>query len=120
MFVSELRRPAVRGHTYHQILIVEETMPSRWEYIASKYNDVYYLQEKITSKNIMQKINPTNAFALILLASRNEVTKVDEEFVSSTTLFSYLKLDSVLPAEVFFTVELTSASNIAGWLSMSA
>lgn len=114
MFVSELRRPVIRGHLYRQILIVAEKVPTRWNYITKKFNDVYLLLGKITQRDTLQKLNAHSAYALTLLASRDDVTKVDEEFISSETLFSYLKLDPFIPSDVFFSVELTSSSNIGG------
>jgi hypothetical protein len=39
---------------------------------------------------------------------------VEEENVDSGTLFSYLKLEQYIPRHVFFSVELTCSSNMAG------
>ena len=44
VFLSELRRPAVIGFSYHPILIVADEPPAQWEQMKSMYNDVYFLR----------------------------------------------------------------------------
>jgi len=112
MFVSELRRPAVKGDTYHPILIVDESIPSQWPYIKEKFNDVYFLKGKLSKSSTLHRVNIKNAFSLTLLAARNEVSKVDDQANNSSTLFNYLKLEAHLPKSVFVSVELTSSSNM--------
>ena len=51
-------------------------MPSMWANIVSRYNDVYLIRGQLTRKAIFTKINIQKAYALILLAGRNELTKV--------------------------------------------
>ena len=113
MFISELRRPAVRGDTYHPILIIADNQPSKWDYIRHKYNDIYFMIGHITKMDTFSKINIDEAFSLILLASRNDVMEIDDENINASTLFTYLKLESHIPKDVFFTVELNSSSNMA-------
>lgn len=59
------------------------------------------------------RTNVREAFSVVLLANRDSVTKVEEENLDADTLFAYLKLEKYIPRNVFFTVELTCASNIA-------
>ena len=113
MFVAELRRPAVQGLSYHPIVVVSEQEPAAWRSIESKYNDVYWIKGNLVKLTVFKTINIAKSFALILLARREEIVKVDEEHIDSTTLFAYLKLESFIPKDVFFTVELNSPSNMA-------
>lgn len=113
MFISELRRPAVKGNTYHPILIVSANIPKTWANIVNRYNDVYLIRGHLTRKAVFTKINIENAYALILLAGRNELTKVEDESLDAATLFSYLKLEQYIPENVFCSVELNSATNMA-------
>ena len=113
LFLSELRRPAVKGNSYHPIVLLSMSIPSKWESICSKYNDVYLLIGSLTRSAVFNKINIEKAFAVILLASRDGITKVEEENIDSGTLFVYLKLEQYIPRHVFFSVELTCSSNMA-------
>lgn len=113
MFISELRRPAVRGETYHPILIVATTKPSRWEAIAERFNDVYFLQGSITKTSIFAKANTERAFSVTLMSTRDSMTKVEDENIDASTLFTYLKLEQYIPRNVFFGVELTCSANMA-------
>lgn len=113
LFLSELRRPAVKGNSYHPIVIVALSIPPKWENICAKYNDVYLLVGSLTRSAIFNKTNIEEAFAVILLASRDNITKVEEENIDSGTLFAYLKLEQYIPRHVFFSVELTCSSNMA-------
>lgn len=114
MFVAELRRPIVRGESYHPIIIVSPEEPHYWKSIKVTYNDVYYLKGSLVRSAVFARANATRAFAVVLLASRDGVTKVEEETIDSGTLFAYLKLEQNIPRFVFFTVELTCSSNMAG------
>mgnify|MGYP003384993580 FL=1 len=113
LFLSELRRPAVKGTSYHPIVLLAMTIPPKWETICAKYNDVYLLIGSLTRSAVFNKINIEKAFAVILLASRDGITKVEEENIDSGTLFVYLKLEQYIPRHVFFSVELTCSSNMA-------
>jgi len=113
MFISELRRPAVKGSAYHPLVIVSPEIPSKWEAIKGRYNDVYLLQGSLTKSAVFNRANVENAFAVILLSSRDGVTTVEEESIDSGTLFAYLKLEQYIPRDVFFSVELTCSSNMA-------
>ena len=113
MFISELRRPTVKGPAYHPIVVVSPELPSKWEAIKARYNDIYVLLGSLTRSAIFNRANVENAFAVILLATRDGVTTVEEENIDSTTLFTYLKLEQYIPRNVFFSVELSCASNMA-------
>jgi hypothetical protein len=76
MFISELRRPAVRGRTYHSILIVSERLPATWDRIVERYNDIHFLKGHLTRKAVFISLNIKEAYALILLAGKDEITEV--------------------------------------------
>jgi len=44
----------------------------------------------------------------------NNVVQVEDESLDAATLFSYLKLEQYIPENVFCSVELNSATNMAG------
>ena len=113
LFLNELRRPAVVGRSYHPILLVAMSIPPKWENICARFNDVYLLIGSLTRSAVFNKINIDKTFAVILLASRDGITKVEEENIDSDTLFVYLKLEQYIPRHVFFSVELTCSSNMA-------
>jgi hypothetical protein len=113
IFVNELRRPLVSGDAYRPIVIVSEFEPHRWTAIQSKYTDVYFIQEVLTTSQGFNASNIRDAFAVILLASRDSVTMVEEENLDAETLFAYLKLERYIPRFVYFTVELTCANNMS-------
>jgi hypothetical protein len=113
VFVSELRRPLIASSSYHIILVISEETPDRWEDITEAFEDCYFIRGKITSSTDFNRTNIRDALAVVLLASRDSVTKVEEENLDSDTLFSYLKLEKYIPRNVFFTVELTCVSNMA-------
>jgi voltage-gated potassium channel Kch len=75
MFIPELRRPTVRGDTYHPLVIVSPTEPERWGAIKEKYNDIYFLRGSLTRTAIFNKANIDDAFAVILLCHRDEKNK---------------------------------------------
>jgi voltage-gated potassium channel Kch len=76
MFVSELRRPAVRGSAYHPLVIVSPSVPSKWDAIQGRYNDVFLLMGSLTRSAVFNRANVGNAFAVILLATSDGVTTV--------------------------------------------
>jgi len=110
MFISELRRPAVVGESYHPIVIVSEMEPAEWDFVASTYNDVYYISAKMDRVTITSKVNINNAFSVIILAGRDENVARDEDAVA---LFGFLKLEQLIPQHVFVSIELNSAGNMA-------
>ena len=113
LFVNELRRPLIRGDNYKPIVIVNEDPPPKWAAIKARFHDVYFLQEVITSSQGFNASNVRDAFAVILLASRDSVTMVEEENLDAETLFAYLKLERYIPRYVYFSVELTCSNNMA-------
>jgi hypothetical protein len=76
MFISELRRPAMKGSAYHPIVIVHPKVPSKWEAIQGRFNDVYVVVGSLTRSMVFNKINVSEAFAVILLASGESVAAV--------------------------------------------
>lgn len=76
MFISELRRPTIKGSAYHPILIVSPTIPSKWEAIQGRYNDVYVMLGSLTRSVIFNRLSINDAFAVILLASGESVAAV--------------------------------------------
>jgi voltage-gated potassium channel Kch len=142
MFIPELRRPTVRGDTYHPLVIVSPTEPERWTAIKEKYNDVYFLRGSLTRTAIFNKANIDDAFAVILLCHREDKKKevvglhlssfsclspnrrlqqgVNEYNADSDILFTYLKLEQYVPRNVFFSVELTCSENMAGMFDLSS
>lgn len=113
IFVNELRRPLISGDAYRPIVIVSEFEPHKWNAIKAKYSDVYFLQEVLTTSQGFNASNVRDANAVILLASRDSVTMVEEENLDAETLFAYLKLERYIPRHVYFTVELTCANNMS-------
>lgn len=67
MFISELRREAVTGDSYHPILIIAEVPPIKWTSIMNRYNDIYYLRGDISSLEVFSKVNIDQAYSLIIM-----------------------------------------------------
>lgn len=67
MFISELRREAVTGDSYHPILIVAEVPPIKWTSIMNRYNDIYFLRGDISSLDVFNKVNIEQAYSLIIM-----------------------------------------------------
>lgn len=111
LFVKELRRP-LGDDNYHPVLIVNETIPPKWDVIAKSFKDVYLLNNVITSSQGFNATNIRSASSVVLLASRDNVTMVEEENLDAEILFTYLKLERYIPRHVFFTVELTHPNNM--------
>ena len=76
MFISELRRPSVKGSSYHPLVIVCPTLPSKWEAIRGRYNDIYVLLGAFTRSAVFNRANVEQAFAVILLATEDGITTV--------------------------------------------
>jgi len=113
LFVHELRRNLIQGHSYRPVVIMSEVEPIRWESIKSSYKDIYFIENSITSSAGFNASNVRDAFGIILLASRDSVTMVEEENLDAETLFAFLKLERYVPRYVFFTVELTCSNNMS-------
>ena len=113
MFVSELRRPAVKGDSYHPIVVIGDIYPDSWNSIQSQYNDVFFIKASMSRTAIASKANLEHAFALIFLATRDSITKIDDESVDAVTLFAFLKLELLIPRSVFCSIELNSSGNMA-------
>lgn len=110
MFISELRRPAIVGDSYHTIVIISENEPSEWDYVAATYNDVYYISAKMDRLTMTTKVNIDKAFSVIILAARDENVARDEDAVA---LFTFLKLEQLIPQHVFCSIELNTSGNMA-------
>jgi hypothetical protein len=115
LFVHELRRNLVEfsENTYKPIVIFSEEDIPRWDFIAAHYRDVFYIRDTITTSQGFNASNVRDAHAVVLLASRETVTKVEGENLDAEALFSYLKLEQYVPRHVFFCVELTCPNNMA-------
>jgi potassium large conductance calcium-activated channel subfamily M alpha protein 1 len=113
LFVHELRRNLIQGHSYRPVVIMSEVEPIRWDIIKSSYKDIYFIENSITSSAGFNASNVRDAFGIILLASRDSVTMVEEENLDAETLFAFLKLERYVPRYVFFTVELTCSNNMS-------
>ena len=107
MFISELRRPAVVGDSYHPIVIFSEQQPTDWETISARFNDVYYIKASTTRNTVVNKANLEKAFSLIFLSNRGSYVDGD-----AVTLFSFLKLEQIIPPHVFCSLELNSTENM--------
>ena len=105
MFISELRRPSVRGSAYHPILIVNPTIPTKWDAIKDRFNDVYALVGSLTRSMVFNRVNISNAFAVILLASGTSTSSVIISLVFMK-YFIYLFFFSNLKKILFFNVRL--------------
>lgn len=113
VLLSELRRPAVIGFSYHPILIIADEPPAQWEYITSVYNDVYFLRSGMTRVSLNHKANSEKAFSMIFLATRDHLSKIDNKGMDAITLFAFLKLVQTIPQSVFCSLELSSANNMS-------
>ena len=112
-FVQEFRRPVVSKLHMHPIVVVAVEQPSRWDLIVEEFSDVYFLQGDFSSSITFNKSNVREAHGIVLLSGRENVTKVEEEYLDADTLFMYMKLEKHIPKHIFFSVELTCASNMA-------
>mmetsp|Transcript_12619 Transcript_12619/g.13030 ORF Transcript_12619/g.13030 Transcript_12619/m.13030 type:complete len:383 (+) Transcript_12619:2-1150(+) len=88
-------------------------MPSKWDSIKNRFNDVYVLVGSLTRSMVFNRVNISDAFAVILLASGVASPSAEEENIDSDILFAYLKLEQYIPRDVFFSVELTCSANVA-------
>jgi len=112
-FINELRRPVLSNSDRHPIVVVSEELPLLWDSIAEEFSDVYFLSGTLSNSSTFNKTNIKYAHSIILLSGRDNVTKVEEEYLDADTLFMYMKLEKHIPRYVFFGVELTCASNMA-------
>jgi hypothetical protein len=115
MFISELRRPAVTGESYHPIVIIAENEPPGWDKVLDRYNDLYYVKASMNKQTVSSKANLEHAFSLIFLAPRDNVTHDDEnkDSIDAVALFAFLKLEQLIPSNVFCSIELNSSGNMA-------
>lgn len=111
-FIEELRRPLMIGFAYHPVIVIGEELPDKWNKVVSKYKDVYFMRGRLTSGKDFNRSNLRYAHAVVLLANKDSATKIEEEYLDADTLFAYLKLEKHIPNHVFFTIELTCASNM--------
>jgi len=112
-FINELRRPVLAAKEVHPIVVVSPELPPSWDHIAEHYPNVFFVTGTLSSSTTFNKTNIKHAYAIILLSGRDNVTKVEEEYLDADTLFTYMKLEKYIPRNVFFGVELTCASNMA-------
>ena len=98
-------------HTYTHMHIHKHIYT--YTHTEDNYNDVYFMQGKIGSGQMLKKMNLKAAFSIALMSARTVVNRVDEQNVNVGTLFTFLKVENLLPRNVFVSVELTSGSNMA-------
>ena len=114
VFLSELRRPAVVGPSYHPIVIIADDPPQQWDVIKSTYNDVYFLRSGLTRGSLTSKANAENAFSMIFLTTRDtSQNAIDNKGLDAVTLFAFLKIMQGIPKTVFCSIELSSAGNMS-------
>lgn len=114
-FISEVRKEVHNAYLKDPvaILVVDESPPDGWDAICEMFTNVLYLRGKMTRSTDFNRTNIEHANSVVLLAGRDSVTRVEEENLDAEALFAYLKLEKYVPKHVFFTVELTCASNMA-------
>lgn len=114
LFVRELRRPQPGDLSYHSVLLVGEKAPEKWEHIQKHFDDVYFLQNQIRSREELEleHMNVKHAHSLVLLATRERHSVDEATNIDSAAIFTYLKLHTCVPRNVFFTVELFLESSI--------
>jgi len=113
MFISELRRPEVCGMIYHSVLVVAEQDPIAWDTIKAKYNDIYLIRGDFKKQDMLERTNIEHAFSLTFLATRDVSLSHDDEGMDAGNLFTYLKVEQLIPDKVFTCVELNCSSNMA-------
>ena len=111
-FIEELRRPLMIGFAYHPVVVIAEELPKKWSKLVSNFRDIYFMRGRLTSGKDFNRSNLRYAHAVVLLANKNSATKIEDEYLDADTLFAYLKLEKHIPNNVFFTIELTCASNM--------
>lgn len=114
VFLSELRRPAVVGPSYHPIVIIADDPPQQWDVIKSTYNDVYFLRSGLNQGSLTSKANVEKAFSMVFLTTRDtSLSTVDSKGLDAVTLFAFLKIMQGIPKTVFCSIELSSAGNMS-------
>lgn len=112
-FISEFRRPCITDFRLHPIVVVDEEVPPKWDYIAKKFREVYLIRGSIMKSSVYNRTNVKYAYALVSLSKRNNVDISEDENRDSDTLFSFLKLEPHVPSSVFFCVELIVPQNLS-------
>lgn len=114
VFLSEMRRPAVVGPSYHPIVIIADDPPQNWDVIKSTYNDVYFLRSGLTRGSLTSKANVEKAFSMVFLTTRDTTqSTIDSKGLDAVTLFAFLKIMQGIPKRVFCSIELSSAGNMS-------
>ncbi len=78
MFISELRREAVTGDSYHPIVIVAEAPATKWNSIKEKYNDIYFLRGDISLSEVFAAVNIEEAYSFILMCVKANSSVIDQ------------------------------------------
>ena len=112
IFVEEMRRDAVSCYAYRPVVFVGATPPAGWDDLRVTFDDVYWLRGDMTKSFDFNRSNVSAASAVVLLADRNKLARVDDEHLDATNLFAYMLLEKHMPLNVFFTAELTFESNV--------
>jgi hypothetical protein len=111
----EFTNSAVYAGEPHCVIFVGEEVPPKWKATRSKHTNVFFLKGDIFSDiDASLKLNMKDAFSVVMLAHRREGLEFEEnENLDFEMLFLYLKIASVIPPNVHFTVELTSGQNMS-------
>jgi hypothetical protein len=111
----EFTNSAVYAGEPHSVIFVGEEVPPKWKATRSKHTNVFFLKGDIFSDiDASLKLNMKDAFSVVMLAHRREGLEFEEnENLDFEMLFLYLKIASVIPPNVHFTVELTSGQNMS-------
>lgn len=112
---AEFINSAVYKGVPHNVIFVGEDMPVKWQSTRAKHKNMFFLKGDIFSDiDASLKLNLQNAWSVVMMAHRREGLEFEEnENLDFEMLFLYLKIASVIPAHVHFTVELTSGQNMS-------
>jgi len=112
---AEFTNSTVCAGVHHNVIFVGEEIPPKWKATRSRHSNVFFLKGDIfTDINASLKLNLKDAFSVVMLAHRREGLEFEEnENLDFEMLFLYLKIASVIPPNVHFTVELTSGQNMS-------
>lgn len=110
----------MRRLDYHPILIVAKEPPANWSAICNRFNDIYLLIGFPTKSTTFKNLNTKDAFSMVLFTLNDPRGKEDTSNLTTNhsspdadALFMYLKLQQYVPDNVFFFVELRTASNVS-------
>ena len=100
IFVEEMRRDAVSCYAYRPVVYVGATPPAGWEDLMHAFDDVYWLRGDMTKSFDFNQSNVSMSSAVVLLADRNKLARIDDEHLDATNLFAYMLLEKHMPLKV--------------------